>query len=360
MNCIKCSNLIPDGFVFCTGCGNKTEEIPVNEVVIDSPLDESVTNTVPKMVLTVVLSLLFFIFSAIIIALMVIRPENIIRAVPQADVAWILDELELREELDEELRKTPLNHASVDDLNRFLNRENVSTEIGNILEKYFIAILENDLNYYITAREIVSSVRAVSTDIYEEFDYRLTNEDFNSLSNALSNNMNLRDYSIGNLMDEVEISFTVPFILFSSYLLIILLTLCFIILFNLFLVHRKRIRTLFISIGISMSVLGLIYIIVGLIFGPLSNAINGDTMQIISRVAGGITGLILLAGFICLIFGMTLITTFFIIKKMNGIPSSRIIATNNGVIWNLIGIIGNVVGIITCSVFIVIILQNTI
>jgi hypothetical protein len=299
-----------------------------------------------------------FAFSAAAAALLIVNPSNIAAAIPQVDAVWILDELDLRGELERELRRTHLNRADVSDLNRFLNRRNVSDEIEKILDGYFTAIIENDLNYYISAREIMNSLRAISSDIHEEFNYRLTSADFDSLGRTLDNNVNLRDYSAGNLMEDAGIDFAIPFILLSVYPAIILLVLCFAVLFNLFLVNRKRIRGFFLCFGISGMALGLVYLAAGLIFGPLARLFAADFVHMVSRVAAGFIPPVILAGLTCLGAGIILAVVYFIIRKIRKKYAPKAAVTSSGVMWNMLGIMGNVAVLIALSVAAILFISN--
>ena len=366
MYCTECGTPIPQGYAFCTGCGCRIEaqayQVPVYEVPAASPAVFPASLSAPKVILLVFLSLLLFIFSTLMIALTVISPQNIVSAIPQVNVVQVIEQLDLTEDIEARLQNSKLSHIGIEDFNDFLALPRVADEVEHIISEYMDAIVSGDLDFHLRTRDIIGTIEAVERDIEREFGYQITQRDYELITETLNDRdiIDLRDFSVAAIVDEAGIDPALPYLLLSSYPLLILIVLCFIVLLNMFLIHRRKLRTFFLNAGITVTVLGLIYIGVGLIFGRFSYLFNDNVMRTVTRAASGLTDTALITGIICFMAGVILITLYFVIKKVRNNPTSEshVIVADKSMAWNLTGLSVNIAALITCAVFAVLMIQN--
>jgi hypothetical protein len=339
---------------------------PISEVSPGSPAQpapppaRSVAGTLARVVLSIVFGILGFAFICVFIILTVLRPGNFTAIIERMDVTWILEETGLGDEIIRGINESAGFDRTVDifDIEEFLRRDAVSGEVGRVAERYVRAITEGDLGYHMTARDIASFVRAIAPDIRDQFDHRLTNEDFDMIVNTLEDHVDLREFRVGTLIEAAEIDVSLPFALFSIYPLIIIGILCALIIFDIFLLHRKRIRSAFLAAGIPIALAGLLFIAASLLFGAFPSLLGTGPLSEITRFTGGIAFLLLIRGLICFIAGILFIVVNIIINGvMKGKPP-KIHQAGGSKAWRLTGLITNSVLLIAAAVTTLLFHQN--
>jgi len=227
MLCKECGGLIANGSTLCRYCGTRVKKRALKTAV------------------SVFLSIFFFVAVATLVALAIVRPENIVTAITSTDVSWMLDETELSEQLVD-----VINHPQFDDFNidaasisDFVQRQDVRSEIGIVLERYLAAATEGDFDYHITSSEIIGFLRAVSPEILDEFGVTLTGDDYDAISDMLTSEM-LSEFSVNRLLEDADIEYdSIPFVLLTNYPLIILSIIATTLIFSILLLHRKKVRS---------------------------------------------------------------------------------------------------------------------
>ncbi|MCL2627104.1 MAG: zinc ribbon domain-containing protein [Oscillospiraceae bacterium] len=377
MICKNCGETILEGAAFCANCGSKIEKTLVDENVAEpvatAPIVatiETVSNTgdepppatvmelspksvskrIVRAVLSVLLALLAFVFVFTFIALLIVRPSNIPQIIATADVLVILEDTGLSDEIISDMNNSNVTGIEIDSyrLRDFLRRGNVSGEVGKIAERYVTAVMDGDYEYYISAREIVSFLRAISSDIRDEFDYRLTNEDYESITNTLNTDVNLKDYRIGKLLDDAGVDYAMPYLLLSAYPIIIIGILSTLLIFNIFMLHKRKVRAAFLIVSIPIALSGLICTVVGLLIGPFSGLFSGSGIYSFIRIASGAASAILILGLIAVMLGGLLLTVFFLIGRFRKQRPSKTDDVKIDNLWRITALISNVSMMVLC------------
>jgi uncharacterized membrane protein len=372
---------IPEGVVYCVNCGSRVKEtenipapvvetqiseaiseieneVPINAATVLSP--PSVPKKIAKATLSVVLSIFLFIFLFILVVLTIVNPSNIPQITATADITFILDEIGLLDDIVDGINSSRNVDIKVDiySLKDFLERSNVSDEVGKIAQGYATAITDGDFDYYLSEREIVNFLRTLSADIRDEFDYRLTSSDFDSISETLYAEANLRNYRISNLMDDAGVDLTTPYILLSMYTLIIIGFLNALLIFNIIMLHKSKVRIAFLNIGITISVLGLALVAFGVLIGFFSGLFSKSDIYSIIRLVSGFARIFLIPGLIVLLLGCISIVLFFFIRSYRKKHPPKELKKTSTKIWRNTVLITNLATVFTCCVLAVLLLMG--
>jgi hypothetical protein len=378
--CTNCGVTVHEGIIFCVNCGSRVEQtddavtvgetrentavpgvdnkMPVNADTVLSP--PSIPGKIAKAVLSVVLGVLLFLLLFIFVALTIVSPASIPQILATADISVILEEIGLLDDLIDGINSSRSVDIKVDiySMKDFLERSNVSDELGKIAQRYATAITDGDFNYYLSEREIVGVLRTLSADIRDEFDYRLTSADFDSITDALYTEVNLRDYRIRNLLEDAGVDLTVPYVLLSMLTLIIVGILNALLIFNIFTLHRMKIHMAFLNIGIPIAVLGLKLTAAGVLIGFFSVLFSGSEIYDIVRVASGFAKVLVIPGLIVLLIGCLSFVAFFLIRKFRKKSSSKDLRKPSSKVWRNIVLITNLAVIFTCFILAILLLMG--
>jgi len=310
--------------------------------------------TLSKTALSLLLSLFLFAFILAFILLTAARPGSAANAVKKADITWLLEETDIGNVIIDGLNASSLIKIEVDAsvINRFLRRENVATEVGRVAEGYARAIAEANYDYYMSSRDITNFLRAVAPDIHDEFGIDLTDADYGVISDSVNNYVDLRDYSIGKLLGNTGMDAATPYMLLSVYPLIIAGLLGILVLFDIFLVHRKRIRTAFLFTGISLALSGVICFLAAMLFGPYSGLFSSSSFYGIVKMIVGVASSLAIPGLICLATGVISIAAFAVINKKRAQDIMQMDSGRSDTkIWRITGLITNASILLISSAF---------
>ena len=314
-----------------------------------------------RIALSTLFGILLFVFVSIFIALTAVRPANIPRIVEQADISLIAEEAGLDEEIINEINDTISNHIQVDidSVKDFLRRDTVSAEVAKVAERYAAAFVDGDFDYHMTSREIISFIRSIAPDIRDEFDYRLTNEDYDAISEALREEVDLRDFRVGRLLEDAGVeNFAMPFILLSVYPLIIVGILCIIFISDIFLVNRRKVRSALLISGIPLALSGLIFTAAGVFFNSIAGLFGNSEIGNYIGFAGGLANLFLLPGLICFAIGVLCIVAFFVIRTIKKLHQPKSSQKLSPKFWRFAVLIANGCALILCLVFSLVLYLN--
>ncbi|MDR0248838.1 MAG: DUF6273 domain-containing protein [Oscillospiraceae bacterium] len=284
------------------------------------------------------------------------RPANISRIIGAVDLSRVVSDIVLNDEMIDDINSWVYADVAVDKYNirDFLRREEVSSQIGIVLARYAEAAAEGNTAYYPKPKEIVSFLRSVNKDIEAEFGYRLTSSDFDEVERILTEDTNLRDYSLGGVFElagsgNAGAYLALPQVLFSAYPIVISCVLCALFLLNTLLLHRKRIRYACLSASIPPIAVGLVFMVGALLAGPAARLLGDAALYV--RMVPGAPRLLLLPGFISFGAGIILLAAFFIIKiavkRPPAPPSEK--ATKA---WRIGGLTANILLLISLLAFV--------
>jgi len=317
----------------------------------------SVLITILKTALTVLLCIICFSLVISLVTLVVLRPENIPSVVGNSGVNQVLLDTGIMEEVVKGVNTSPEIDIVVDtdSLNDLLKRNNVSNEIGKVAEKYISAIAEGDFSYYLSSREIVSFLRAIAPDIEEELNYNLTKADYDLITELINEYADLKQYRVSTILDESGITTAVPYFVFSYRLLVVIAVIIALLIFDIILLYRKKLRSAFVSLGTLFAAAGIVIIAVSLFSGPLSGLFNRTAYYSYINLAAGVGKLLILPGTAVLVVGLLLIAVFFLIRKLRKSPSSnrteKSVNGNGNRSWRLTGLITNVSVLLILAAF---------
>ena len=269
-----------------------------------------------KSVLTFLLSLLSMLFISTFLFLAVIRPGNIENFIGNTDITWVLEQTAVGEQVFGALENFPAYQyvpIEADEIDEFLQRENVTGELANVLGGFVYAFIEGNLDHHVTPNEIVHIARNLEPEIEDHFGYRMTENDFQILETTL-NNMDLEAFTIGRAIDETGMNIGLVSNAFSIYPLIILGVLSVMSLLTIFAVNGRNIPKALRAVGITILLPGLFYFPLGLILLSLPNLFSG-VMYMAVRFMGGPATLMMQYGIICVIIGIALIISGAVVRR---------------------------------------------
>lgn len=327
----------------------------------------SVLPNAVRIVISVLLGMLLFVCVCVFIVLILLRSVNITDIVQSIDVTTILEETGIYEEIIDEVNEILQEKLdiSVQDIEDFVKRDSISGEIEDFIGGYMQAITEGNMGYYVSADDIIDIARRVAPDVSEQFNYELTEQDFEAITKILEEDIELARLSIGSIMDEVNVDVSTVFIVFSIYLPLAVCTLCVILLFNIFMLHRKTIANAFLTASIPIALSGFVFVIAGLLIGQFLVFLSAALRNII-KFAGGFAQPILISGVVCLAAGILLLAAFIVIKvraekRPTTKPGDIIIALENkSKVWLLTGLIVNFILVAIFAAFTVLSIETLI
>jgi len=333
--------------------------MPVPKAIAEKPKRPGARRLPPalalaaKIALSIILALLLLVFILTSTVLIAVHPESASKVVENADVTWILEETDLGDIIVNELNASEFISISldIDNINSFLKRENVSAEVGKVAGKYAKAISDGNYDYYLSSKEIISFIKAVSPDISEEFHTNLTDADYDLIADSINKQVDLREFSVGKIFDDADMNAAVPYMLLSVYPLIVIVLLGILSVLNTYLLHRKRIRTAFLCVGIPFALSGLICFVAGLLLGPYSGVFAGSGLHGIAQMIIGVVDMLFLPALVYAAIGLISLVTFAVASRMR--TQYMLIDYNKTSvhIWKATGLIANASVLLICLAF---------
>ena len=316
------------------------------------PPPPSPTAAAARIALSVFLGVLCFAFILVIAALVTVRPANIPVIVAGADVTWVLEETNIGDIVVDGLNRSDLIKKEIDiyDIKELLKRENVAAEFGLVAEKYAKAIADGDFNFYMNSRDIVRFIKAIAPELYDELGIRLSDEDYDAIADSINNYVDLKSYSVVRVMEQQSVDVVVPHVVFSVYPLIIVSLLCALVIFNIILLHRKKVGNALLVTGIPLSVSGLVLVALGLVIGPFTGLIGNDIVYGVFMLASGMAALVLILGFSLLILGVAFIILFRMAGKARAKRQPKISAASGKNTWVVVGLTTNLCMLAACGI----------
>lgn len=161
-----------------------------------------------------------------------------------------------------------------DDIEELLTSDKMTDRVGAMLGKYADAIASGDYSYHPSAKEMISLVKALSPELEKSFEYRLDDYAYERISEHLNEADDLESYRVGTALRAFGLNYILVYMLFSDYFGLVLCVLAVLLIFDIFLVNRRRIRGGFLVTGVSLTLTGLSYLLISQLFGSVFNSDN--------------------------------------------------------------------------------------
>jgi len=224
-------------------------------------------------------------------SLLVVRTANVPQIIRQTDFVGILEIMAVGEHsyyITDQINALPFHnvHISLNDIDTFVRTEAVSNEIGGLLGLYATAFADGDLDYHITAHDVVDMTRNLDPELQWLFSHYMTDADRYALAERLDDIVDFSSLSIAGLMYDFDVGMTIPRALLSSSLLwaVGLISASFLLI--IFLLHIRSIPDAALNIGLPIAFSGLIMFGIGLLIGSIPS-LFGYTIQ---RILGFLDG----------------------------------------------------------------------
>ncbi|MCL2425386.1 MAG: hypothetical protein FWD05_03505 [Oscillospiraceae bacterium] len=245
----------------------------------------------PNGFISAFLNLCAIFFICVFISLLVVRTANVPQIIRQTDFVGILEVIAVGEHsyyIVDQINALPFHNAHVDlyDIDAFIRTEAVSNEIGNILGLYAAAFADGNLDYHITANDVVYVTRNLNPELQELFHHNMTESDHDALARRLDDIMDFNSISVAGLMYDFDIGTTIPSAFLSSTLLWVFGLISASFLLIIFLLRIRSFPDAFLAVGIPITISGLIIFVIGLFIGT-APALFGYTIQ---RILGFLDG----------------------------------------------------------------------
>jgi len=281
----------------------------------------SVTKLRSNKFLSAVLCILVFLLSCVFIALLVLRAGNTARIIKNIDITGLFDDTDIAYYIEYQLHVLPFNNREIwfYIVEEFLMSDAVADEIGGIMVRYSRALMIGDLDYYLTADDVLGILHNLDAELSYMFDHELTDADYALFVRTLDDILDFEGLTIGGIIDEAEyfgINTTLPRLLVSSHLLWIAGLLYITSLVFIFWLHRRRIACALLIAGIPVFLSGLIYLTVGVVFSYYKEILN-EALYSLTRFTDGLAYLFTVHGIVFIAAGIISIAAYFVLKRIS-------------------------------------------
>lgn len=259
------------------------------------------------------LAIILFVLSVTTVASAFLRPEAITDTVVQMDVGFFGDDEFLAESIRETLPLTEIDGAQIDSdsINELMQRDSVREAVNNVLQTYTDALIEGNLDYYLTADDLAGILGSIETDIQSTFNITIVDEDYEIISALPEENLKL--LRIGSLSEQTGVDLATPYVLLSAQVPIILIALCILAAFDILVLNRRKITGGLLFAGIPLAISGALFTGIGIILKLRPDI--GSLSDVIS-LASGISDRALQNGIICLLIGIAMVAIAVIVKTI--------------------------------------------
>jgi hypothetical protein len=224
-----------------------------------------------KAFLNVFLCIVFFIIfsSALLLNLVMVSTsdEAILETVLEIDAAVLIEELEITDIILASINSEILEAHDIQQssLERLLEHPSVKEFLSDSLSEYFSALSQGDSDFTLSEKDIIRFLENNESEIQNAIGYRLTETDYQNIEAYLGENEFLKDMSVESILPGADINPDLFKWALSTNTFVLLLILCAGVLLSLFILNRKHLHITFLSIGVTLCVLGLVYTILGLL-----------------------------------------------------------------------------------------------
>lgn len=346
--CGKCGALLGDNKKFCSKCGNNLNEISTetisenDESIYDNNIYNNVNNGVSEKldkaniqnnskivnrsksscVLSIVLSILFFIFSLTTIFVGVTRmyfdEDNLKNVISNIDLNEINidyngDYISIEDFILNNISDNCIYEYNIttDKIGNVLNNSDISKLIENFVVKYVSYIAHGEKSKYLTEDGIINILESTADVIYELTGYKLNETDYEDIRYELDNG-NMKFLIASNIEDTLGFNPIIIQMLLSIITFIILIIVSILLLILILKVNNWKFKYLFKHIGITIIILGTILVIVSLIGLIISLT---SEIYLLSMLLRSLLISLLIAGVITLIVGVVMFVLYKLLAK---------------------------------------------
>jgi len=251
------------------------------------------------------------------ILLLVLRAANTSSIIQNTDVLGILEDADVAEQIVAELNRLPFHNTDVElaDIEEFIKSDAVSDEIGSIIDDYARAFAAGDLDHHLTSGDIVDIARNLEPEFKDLFDHEITEEQYEQIARAVDDAVDLRELSVGNILEELDVDPVIPGLMFSPYWLWGVGILCALLLLFIFLRRRRNIADAMLAAGIPIVLSGLLSFGAGLFIGSFPQSL-GLTFYTMARFLGGPAHVIMQYGLGFAATGAAVVLVSFVFKAI--------------------------------------------
>jgi len=259
--------------------------------------------------------ILMFLLTCIFIGLLMIRAGNTAVIIRHTDFAEIIDETEISYYIVNTLNNLPFNEMEIDifTVEEFIKSDAVSDEIGNVAQRYANALTRGDLDFHLSSDDVFNIVMNLEPEFSELFDHQMTTEDSDRLARTINDIVGFEGFRVGDILEDVGIGNTIPFLFISPYLLIFVGILCFVVVLTLFWLNKNKPANAFPLAGIPVLITGLILLAGWLVLNYYPHLL-GETLMRFTRITGGVAYLLMLHGIVTASVGLIFSLLYFFFK----------------------------------------------
>jgi len=204
-------------------------------------------------------------------------------------------------------------YISYADVEYFIKSDAVTNEIGNVVNDYVNALAAGNLDYHITAGDIVNISRNIQPELQTLFDHEMTEEQYVYVAGAIDDLLDLSSLSISGLAEDFDIDITIPSFLMSSVLLWVVGIISAGFLITIFFLKRRNICNAIFSAGVPVALSGLIAFIIGFFLGTSIESLSNTIHRLLIHLDAP-AHLILQYGIAFAAAGLLIIAVSFVLK----------------------------------------------
>jgi len=267
-------------------------------------------------ILSIILSVLFFVITCVFTALLLLRANNAVIILRNTDITDLLEDTEIAYYLVSQLNSLPFNDTEIElsDIEDFIKTDAVSDEIGNVLAVYMRALDRGDLEFHLTTEDVLDIVQNLEPEFSDMFDHRMTEADKMILTRTLDDILDFDGLTVAGIIYDAGLSTIVPRLLLSSYVLWGTGILLLMILSLIFLLNYTTIHKAFLLSGIPIALTGILYLAAGLMFDTFTGQTSGR-LSALSKLAVGVVHLLIRHGTVLLAIGAAFIVICLVVRQ---------------------------------------------
>lgn len=334
--CGKCGALVGEDKKFCSKCGNRLNDIPtetiqqngINDYIIEKEDNLAVQNNYQShettkrssltCVLSIILCILFFIFSMSAIFVGVARlysnEDNLKDIISDIDLNEInIDtddnrSVSIANFIFNNVNKSIINNYGItkDNIENILNDSAIKNQLESYLVDYVQYIVNGEKSKKLTTDGIVKILKNLYLEVYIETGYQLSDKDYEDLRNQI-NDGNMEFLITSGIEDFIGFDPNIIQMAFSITALIILIIISVALLILILKINSWRFKYLFKDIGVTVIISGIL-----LICGSLTGLIISMVTEIylLGVLLNSLSIKVLIFGLSALIIGICMFALY--------------------------------------------------
>lgn len=334
--CGKCGSLVGEDKKFCSKCGNRLNDIPtetiqqngINDYIIEKEDNLAVQNNYQShettkrrsltCVLSIILCILFFIFSMSAIFVGVARlysnEDNLKDIISDIDLNEInIDtddnrSVSIADFIFNNVNKSIINNYGItkDNIENILNDSAIKNQLESYLVDYVQYIVNGEKSKKLTTDGIIKILKNLSLEVYIETGYQLSDKDYEDIRNQI-NDGNMEFLITSGIEDFIGFDPNIIQMAFSITALIILIIISVALLILILKINSWRFKYFLKDTGITVIIAGTL-----LIGGSLTGLIISMITEIylLSILLNSLSIKVLIFGLSALIIGICMFALY--------------------------------------------------